>query len=321
MNTQTTTSSGGSVISIRDLSRRFGGKLALDHVHLELPRGCVFGLVGANGAGKTTLLKHVLGLLKAEAGVVEVFGLNPVLSPAEVLGRIGFLSEDRDLPNWMRVDELLRYTKAFYPRWDDAYAGHLRDSFGLDARARVKALSRGELAKLGLLLALAHRPELLVLDEPSSGLDPLVRRDMLEAVVRAVADEGRTVLFSSHLLDEIERVSDRIAMMAGGRIVLEGSLDQILECHRRITLRFPERQVHAPRLDGALEVRGGGLEWTAICNGARERLLDEATRAGAVVVEETGAVLDEIFAARVGAVESRGSTSRAAVQTQTNPAL
>lgn len=309
MSTQGTTTAGESVVSIRELSRRYGGKRALDRVSLDLPRGCVFGLVGANGAGKTTLLKHVLGLLRAEAGTVKVFGMNPVSSPAEVLGRIGFLSEDRDLPGWMRVDELLRYTMAFYPGWDDSYARHLRQSFGLDARARVKSLSRGELAKLGLLLALAHRPELLVLDEPSSGLDPLVRRDMLEAIVRAVADEGRTVIFSSHLLDEIERVSDRIAMMAGGRIVLQGALDEILESHSRITLRFPERQLRPPRLDGALDVRGGGLEWTAICNGARSRVLESASRAGAVLVEESGAVLDEIFVARVGAPEPGAAVS------------
>ena len=239
------------VVSVTGLSRRFGAKLALSTVSLEVARGQVFGLVGANGAGKTTLIKHILGLYKPNAGNVRVFGLDPVAEPTAVLGRIGFLSEDRDLPAWMRLDELLRYSRAFYPTWDQSYADQLRGQFQLDPYARIKHLSRGELAKVGLLVALAHRPELLLLDEPSSGLDPVVRREMLEAIVRAVADEGRTVIFSSHLLDEIERVSDQIAMMAGGRIVLHGALPDILESHHRLTLRFSTPPAKAPALAGA----------------------------------------------------------------------
>jgi ABC-2 type transport system ATP-binding protein len=256
------------VIAIQGLSRRFKSKLALDAVNLNVERGQVFGLVGANGAGKTTLIKHILGLLKAEYGSVRVFGLDPVADPVAVLSRLGFLSEDRDLPGWMRVDELIRYTRAFHRGWDTTYAERLREQFQLEPEARIRHLSRGELAKAGLLVALAHRPELLVLDEPSSGLDPVVRREMLEAIVRTVADEGRTVFFSSHLLDEIQRVSDRVAMMASGRVVLQGRLDEILESHFRLTLRFPTPLPAPPSLAGVLHVSGSGLEWTALCNGA-----------------------------------------------------
>src|SRR6266545_957224 len=223
-----------AVIEINGLRRRFGSKLALNDVSLTVSRGVVFGLVGENGAGKTTLIKHVLGLLKAQSGSVRVFGLNPVTDPVGVLGRIGYLSEQRDLPLWMRVDELLRYTRAFYPKWDAAYAEQLREQFGLDPAARIKNLSRGECAKAGLLLALAHRPDLLLLDEPSSGLDPVVRRDILEAVIRTVSEEGRTVFFSSHLLEEIERVSDHIAMLHEGRLVLCGPLDEIKGEYRKL---------------------------------------------------------------------------------------
>jgi len=289
-----------TVICIQNLSRRFRTKLALDSVSLEVARGQVFGLVGANGAGKTTLIKHVLGLLKAERGVVQVFGLNPVTDPVGVLGRVGFLSEDRDLPAWMRVEELLRYSRAFYPKWDPLYAEQLREQFQLDPRAVVKHLSRGELAKAGLLVALAHRPELLVLDEPSSGLDPVVRREMLEAIVRTVAEEGRTVLFSSHLLDEIERVSDQVAMMSGGRIVLRGPLTEILESHHRLTLRFETPPPAPPVVSGALHVTGSGFEWTILCNGARGEVVAAARQLGARVVSEDPASLDEIFLARVG---------------------
>ena len=220
------------VISISELSRTFGTKAALASVSLALPRGAVYGLVGANGAGKTTLIKHILGLLRAESGSVRVFGLDPVAEPVAVLSRIGYLSEENDLPGWMRVDELIRYSRAFYPAWDDAYAEELRQTFALDASAKIRTLSKGQRARAGLLIALAYRPELLVLDEPSSGLDPIVRRDILGAVIRTIADEGRTVLFSSHLLDEVEEVADHVTMISEGRIVLSGALDAIKESHR-----------------------------------------------------------------------------------------
>jgi ABC-2 type transport system ATP-binding protein len=261
----------------------------------------VFGLVGENGSGKTTLIKHILGLLKAQSGSVRVFGLDPVSEPAGVLGRIGYLSEQRDLPLWIRVDELLRYTQAFYPKWDAAYAEQLRQQFGLEPAAKIKNLSRGECAKAGLLLALAHRPELLLLDEPSSGLDPVVRRDILEAIIRTVVDEGRTVFFSSHLLDEIERVSDHMAMVVNGKVVLSGPLDAIKESHHRLTLRFGTAPARPPALAGALSVKGGGPAWTVICNGALGELTAAAANLGARVVDQGVPSLDEIFVARVGA--------------------
>jgi len=220
------------VISVSNLTRRFGARTALASVSLALPRGAVYGLVGANGAGKTTLIKHILGLLRAESGSVRVFGLDPVADPVGVLSRIGYLSEENDLPGWMRVDELIRYSRAFYRGWDDAYAEALRREFALDGVAKIKTLSKGQKARAGLLIALAYRADLLVLDEPSSGLDPIVRRDILGAVMRTIADEGRTVLFSSHLLDEVERVADHVTMIDQGTIVLSAPLAEIKESHR-----------------------------------------------------------------------------------------
>ena len=223
-----------SVIDISDLTRRFGSRTALDSVSLSMRRGAVYGLVGANGAGKTTLIKHILGLLRAQVGSVRVFGLDPVADPVGVLSRIGYLSEENDIPGWMRVDELIRYSRAFYPAWDDAYAEELRGVFALDAAAKVRNLSKGQKARAGLLIALAYRPELLVFDEPSSGLDPIVRRDILGAVIRTIADEGRTVLFSSHLLDEVEQVADHVTMISQGRIALSASMDAVRESHRSL---------------------------------------------------------------------------------------
>src|SRR5262245_50076750 len=144
--TENASSPNAAVIQIKDLTRRFGPKTALDNVSLAVPRGTVFGLVGANGAGKTTLIKHVLGLLRAVTGSVRIFDRDPVADPKGVLVRIGHLSEENDLPGWMRVDELLRYTEAFYPTWDRDYAEDLRRSFELDPSARIKHLSKGQRA-------------------------------------------------------------------------------------------------------------------------------------------------------------------------------
>ena len=220
------------VITVSELTRRFGATTALASVSLSLARGAVYGLVGVNGAGKTTLIKHILGLLRAERGSVRVFGLDPVADPVGVLSRIGYLSEDNDLPGWMRVAELIRYTRAFYPAWDDAYAEELGRTFALKPSETIRNLSRGQRARLGLLIALAYRPELLVLDEPSSGLDPIVRRDILGAVMRTIAAEGRTVLFSSHLLHEVEEIADHVTLIHRGTIVVSAPLDEIRESHR-----------------------------------------------------------------------------------------
>src|SRR5262245_64012761 len=191
---------GQFIVDVNDLSRSFGGKTALEGVSFRATAGQVYGLVGANGAGKTTLLKHLLGLLRAATGSVRVFGLDPVRDPVGVLGRVGYLSEEREMPEWMRIDELMAYTQAFHPTtWDASYARELIETFGLDPSKKIKELSKGMRAQAGLVAAVAHRPELLILDEPSSGLDAVVRRDILDAIVRTVADDGRTVIFSSHL--------------------------------------------------------------------------------------------------------------------------
>ena len=288
------------IVSVQNLMRRFGDKDALANISLSVGRGIVFGLVGENGAGKTTLIKHLLGLYKAQEGTVRVFGWNPVRRPVEVLSRIGFLSEERDLPDWMRIDELLRYEQAFYPSWDVKFAAEMLDQFELSARQTIRSLSRGQRARVGLLVALAHRPDLLILDEPSSGLDPIVRRDILAAIIRTVADEGRTVIFSSHLLDEVERVADEVAFLHQGKLVLCDSLSRILDDHRRVSLRFPDEQIAAPSLPGAIHCRGAGREWECLCNGGIESLKQAATRLGAEVIGESRVSLDEVFVGRVG---------------------
>lgn len=289
-----------TVVQTHELSRRFGRTQALNQVSLQVERGQVYGLVGANGAGKTTLIRHILGLLQAQQGSVRVFGRDPVREPVEVLRRIGYLSEERELPEWMQVAELLRYTQAYYSSWDWQYAGELMKTFDLEPHKKVKQLSKGMRAQAGLIAAVAHRPELLLLDEPSTGLDALVRKDILNAIVRMVADEGRTVLFSSHLLDEVELMSDYIFMVHGGQLILEGGLDDLKGNHQVLVAHLPADFPESLGTAGILEVQQLGAECRFVCSGPAERLEQQIAELGGTLISQRCATLAEIFVARVG---------------------
>jgi ABC-2 type transport system ATP-binding protein len=288
------------IVDVNNLSRCFGRRDALDDVSFQASEGRVYGLVGANGACKTTLLKHLLGLLRAATGSVRVFGLDPVRDPVGVLGRVGYLSEERELPEWMRIDELMRYTQAFHPTWDASYARELLETFALDPARKIKELSRGMRAQAGLVAAVAHRPELLILDEPSSGLDAVVRRDILDAIVRAVADDGRTVIFSSHLLEELERMSDHVTMLQDGRVTVSGALDDVRRGYQRSRVRFLEHFDRPPVLDAALALDGGGRTWSVVHSGPSEKFRHSVLALGGEVVDSRDATLEEIFLARAG---------------------
>lgn len=290
----------GNAVAIENLSRRFRRVVALDDFSLAVPEGCIFGLLGESGAGKTTLIKHLLGLLKPQTGSVRVFGRDPVRDPKDVLGRIGYLSEDRDMPHWMKVGELMRYTEGFYPKWDEKFAAELLETFRLDPQQKVRTLSRGQKAKTGLLIAIAHRPELLILDEPSTGLDAVARKDILEAIMRTIAREGRTVFFSSHLLDEVERVADHVAIVNRGRLLTSDKLDAILGRYNAITIRFPQELGTAPKLAGALSCEGSGTDWTVVCDGKAEEVKTSAASLNAQVVSEDRPSLEQVFVALVG---------------------
>ncbi len=287
------------VISIKNLSRNFGSTCALNHINLDIPRGSVFGLVGVNGAGKTTLIKHMIGLLKAKEGEISVLGMDPVKNPVEVLSRIGYVADEKDFPDWMQVDEILNYTQAFYPNWNHQYAQELLESFDLDPSKKIKTLSKGQKSRVALILALAYQPELLILDEPSTGLDPIVRGDILKAIIQTISDEGRTVVFSSHLLDEVERVSDHIMMIDQGEVLMNSRLDSMKQEFHRLTIRFEEEQDHVPDMKTAIDWQGDGHEWTAICNGQLEELKQEITQAGAMIVDQSVPSLNEIFISRI----------------------
>ncbi|MCX8064148.1 MAG: ABC transporter ATP-binding protein [Candidatus Hydrogenedentes bacterium] len=287
------------VVGIENLKKSFGENCALDNVSIKVLQGHVFGLVGENGAGKTTLINHILGALTPDQGKVSVFGLDPVKFPKEVLSRIGYLSETRDMPRWMRIEQFLRYMSAFYPSWNMEYAYKLLEQFDLDPERKIGRLSRGELARTGLLVAIAHRPDLLLLDEPSSGLDPVARMDILSAIVRSVAEEGRTVLFSSHLLDEVERVADYVCMLHQGRVILSAKLDEIRDRFHLFEVQKFNGGIDFEGIKGVMRVYKLGHGYQVLYEGKEEEGKAQIQVKGGVIVNIQTPSLEEIFVAYV----------------------
>lgn len=216
-------------VEIRDVTKRFGKKVALESVSLTLPARSLVGLVGRNGSGKTTLLRHIVGLYLPTSGECRTFGTaSPDLGPAE-LERIGFAQQRDNFLDWMRARQLIRYVSAFYPRWDRELEEYLVALLDIDLEARIGTASPGNVQKISLVLATCHHPELLLLDEPLSELDPIARRDVLTMLLDRFQSDDVTVMISSHLLYDIERIVDRIVCLEKGRIVADASLDELKE--------------------------------------------------------------------------------------------
>ena len=217
------------------LGRRYGSQWALRDCTLEIPRGSVTALVGPNGAGKTTLLRLAVGLTRPSAGSVRVLGLDPHDDAAEALPRVGFLAQEHPLYGGFTVDEMLRVGRQLNPGWDDAAARARIAELDLPLKKKVRSLSGGQRAQVALTLALAKRPELLLLDEPVASLDPLARREFMQSVLEAVAEREMTVVLSSHIVADLERVCDHLVILATGRTQLVGSIEDIVASHRLLT--------------------------------------------------------------------------------------
>ena len=215
------------VIEIRNLCKRYREKEVLSDLSFIVTRGQTFAFLGRNGAGKTTTIQMLLGLLKPDSGSVEVLGVNPAIDPLLVRSSVGYLAEDQTMFGWMTVEQLIRFIAPFYPTWDHKLAADYVKQFELPLRTKVRHLSKGQNVRLGLLLALAHRPQVVILDDPALGLDPIMRRDFNRDLVTHLQAEGRTVLYSSHLLYEVEPVADMVAILHEGRIVRQGTPENL----------------------------------------------------------------------------------------------
>ena len=235
-----------AAIRTSGLGKRYGSRWALHDCTLEIPTGSVTALVGPNGAGKTTLLHMAIGLVEPTAGTVAVFGRSPKRDAHDVLPHVAFVAQDHPLHRNLKVGEMLRYGRNLNPTWNQELAVARIERLGLSLNQKVGRLSGGQQAQVALTLALAKQPQLLLLDEPVASLDPLARREFLNAVMEAVVDEGITVVLSSHIVAELERVCDRLVTLARGAVQLNGSIAEIVASHRVLT---------GPRSDAASVAR------------------------------------------------------------------
>lgn len=216
-----------SVITCSELRKDYGRKHVLKGVNLEIPQGTLFALLGTNGAGKTTLIRTILGLIPKTDGEVNVLGKEPYHLGPQVRQRIGYVSEEQGLYGWMSVQGIINFCKGLYDQWDDHLIDYYLERFKLDRKTKVGTLSKGQTVKLALILALAPKPELLILDEPMTGLDPLAQHEFLQVIMRDVKSEGRTVFFSTHILSDVEAIAEQAAIIYDGKIRTCGSIPDI----------------------------------------------------------------------------------------------
>lgn len=223
-----------SIIDINNLVKAFRGMRAVDGLSLQVPEGSVTAFLGPNGAGKTTTIKCMLNLHRSDRGSIKVLGCPALSLGPEQFQKIGYVSENQELPDWMTVAELLDYVRPMYPDWDRDFEKKMLTSFELPLRTRLRSLSRGQRMKASLLSSLAYRPKLVVLDEPFSGLDPLVRDEFLHGLLELTETEGWSVFVSSHDIEEVQRLADRVAIIDRGRIQLDESSESLLERFRAV---------------------------------------------------------------------------------------
>ena len=283
-------------ITLRSLSQAYSKQLVLEDVSLEIPHGQTFALLGRNGSGKTTLIRTLMGLLPPRSGTVEVLGFDPTRQALEIRRSIGYLAEDQAMYGWMTTDEMARFLAPFYPTWDAPLANDLLDRFGVPRRVRIRHLSKGQNVRLGLALALAHRPEVVILDDPALGLDPIARKQFNRDVIEHLQAEGRTVFYSSYLLYEVEAVADFVAILDAGRIIRTGCTEDLQREVKRVVLSKDMLAVR-PRPEKLLDV-ACDAERVAVTLDDSATWIDQLRSAGIEhVVEDL--TLDEIFEAFV----------------------
>jgi len=281
------------IVETSELRKSYDGVEALRGLDLQLPAGSICGFLGKNGAGKTTTIKILLGLAHPTSGVARVFGS---AIDASARQRIGFVSEEKDLYGYMTVDDMIRFTAAFFPRWRADLQQRYVRKFDLPLMRKVKELSRGTRTKLALLLAFCRGAELLIFDEPTSGLDPAMANDVLQAIIGHVANEAMTVFFSSHQIAEVDQIADRVVIIDRGRSIVAGTLDDLREKFCRIEIVFGgEAPAVTFRAPGVLRTKRMGRVISVFSNAGADDIAAEASALGAVSVDVMPVTLKEIF--------------------------
>jgi ABC-2 type transport system ATP-binding protein len=266
------------VIVTHGLTKYYDGHCAVDSLNLRVAQGTVYGLLGRNGAGKTTAIKMLLGMAHPSYGWAEVLGEDAADLRPETRARIAYLAEGHPLYRWMTIGQAVSFTRAFYDRWNQHLVEQILDHFELSPRRRIRRLSRGQQAQVALALAVATDPELLILDDPTLGLDTVVRRDFLESLIQIIQRRGRTILFSSHILGDVERVADRIGILMDGVLRVDCPTDHFKDSVRKVLLEFdgdPPELASCPGLVSRRQV-GRRLEFVVVGFGEAHRQLFES---------------------------------------------
>jgi ABC-2 type transport system ATP-binding protein len=284
-------------IRMKGVSKRYAHFL-LDHISLELPEGSILGFIGANGAGKSTTIRILMGLVRQDSGSVEVLGHSMPAEQTAAKLDIGYVSEDMRLYGAATLAWHMNFIASIYPRWNQTYADALLGRFDLKPQQKIKGLSHGQRVKAALLLALAREPRLLLLDEPTTGLDPVARREVLAELMAVLTDEHRTILFSSHNTLDVEQISDRIAFIDRGRLIALEEKEDLLDRWRRIRLLVPPSAV-LPQLPGVVEVGGSERLPVLTTSQFNPAVVSLCQDRGASVQSVDPMTLEEIFVANV----------------------
>src|SRR5712691_6055368 len=288
----------GFIIEANQLCKSFKGQPALRGLDLRVPVGSIFGFLGRNGAGKTTTIKTLMGLLRSDSGSARVFGI-PVGDAdrsIEIRRRIGFVTEEKELYPYMTVEQIIRFTRPFFPKWRDDLERRYLQMFELPPKRKIPDLSKGMRSKLMLLLAISRGAELLILDEPTAGLDPVATEDVLRELVAIAASGGTTMFFSSHQLTEVELIADHIGIIDRGKMIVAGSLDDMKARYQRLQVVFAD-SVQAPTrwVDGVKDVRQEGRVVSILASHNVDAIVDQARSLPGAAVECFPVTLKEIF--------------------------
>ena len=287
-----------SAVQLRNVSKTFpGGTIGVTGLNLEIAPGTVYGLMGRNGAGKTTTIRLLMGLLRPDEGEALVLGQSMWDAPRSLRARVSYVSQSEQMPGWMCFRDLSRYVGNFYDHWNKSFAEDLAIRWGVSSLRPLATLSGGEQRKAAIILALAPEPDVLILDEPAAGLDPVSRRELVSEVVAAVSRHTEaTILFSTHIINDLERVAERVGVLEKGRLVLNRPLDELQGCFRRVQVIFPG-ETAPPRfaIAGARRCNFAGPVVTGVTEYFGPEHIDALKRWPGVRVQTFPISLEEIF--------------------------
>jgi len=280
-----------TVLETKNLTKYYGKRLAVDHLSIKIPRGSICGFLGRNGAGKTTAIKLMLGLLRPTAGSASLLGCDSQALTPDIRARVGYVTEGHRLFRWMTIDRLEKFQRPFFPdQWNSDFFAEMIDYFALSRKQKIKHLSNGQRAQVSLALTLAPNPELLIMDDPTLGLDAAIRRQFLEGMIQLIMKQGRTVLFSSHILGDVERVCDRILVLDDGVLRADCSLEQFRQSVKKVKMAFPNSIPEHIDMPGLLQYRENDKDLELVLVGTSEQVMRQWAQANQVSKVEVAAM-------------------------------